>query len=531
MASQGKMQELDVDSILPLVGEFSRFQYVLEALLCISIIPQALQEFMMYFAAHNSPWRCTYNSTVCTFPQNMTFSLGDSLYEERCKLERKEWEFVYSKDYSIMTQFDLYCDGEIYGYLTTSLFFIGWAVGAVAIGIVADRFGRRKVMFPSVGVIIIVGFLSTFSPNVWVFLTTRIIVGFFTPGTGVQMFVVASEFVGTRYRPLSGIILWSFYAVSLIILGVQAYFIREWKKLYIISTVPYIFVLAFAKFVPESIRWLNLNGRQEEAMKLLRRIAKFNKKQLPDNVTLKAPCTGPKVKANPIDLFVPTKMALQSLVQSYVWVVNGLVYYGVTLASDTLSGAMYQDFILTSLVEFPAIVFAIYFCNAFGRKKTVIISLATASIACLLIPAIPTDQGKGLSILRILVGMIGKCGVATSFDSLYTWAVEIYPTVIRSQGLGLLQIASRIGSAGAPWIASGLRPVHASLPFIVMGGSSLIAVAMLFYLPETKGVNIAETLGDKDGGKEFTVDFQKEADGVSAKVNMAYNNADEDSRL
>eukprot|EP00795_Rhopilema_esculentum_P001032 gene1032-15359_t len=68
----------------------------------------------------------------------------------------------------------------------------------------------------------------------------------------------------------------------------------------------------------------------------------------------------------------------------------------------------------------------------------------------------------------------------------------------RSQGLGLLQIASRIGSAGAPWIASGLRPVHASLPFIVMGGSSLIAVAMLFYLPETKGMKTAETFWDKE---------------------------------
>eukprot|EP00795_Rhopilema_esculentum_P001039 gene1041-15367_t len=182
-----------------------------------------------------------------------------------------------------------------------------------------EAFGRLKVLFPSLAVIIIVGFLSTFSPNFWVFLTTRIIVGFFTPGTGVQMFVMASEFVGAKYRPLSGIILWAFFTVALIILGVQAYFIREWKKLFIISTVPYIFVLAFAKFVPESIRWLNLNGRQEEAMKLLRRIAKFNKKELPDNVTLKAPFTGPKVKASPIDLFVPTKMALQSLVQSYAW--------------------------------------------------------------------------------------------------------------------------------------------------------------------------------------------------------------------
>ena len=65
-----------------------------------------------------------------------------------------------------------------------------------------------------------------------------------------------------------------------------------------------------------------------------------------------------------------------------------------------------------------------------------------------------------------------------------------------------------------------------------MGGSSFIAVAMLFYLPETKGVKIAETLGDKeDEGKEHTVDFQKEADGVNARVNMAYNSTGEDSRL
>ena len=103
-----------------------------------------------------------------------------------------------------------------------------------------------KVLFPSLAAVIIVGFLSIFSPNFWVFLTTRIIVGFFTPGNGVLLFVMASEFVGERYRPLSGIMLWVAFAVGLVLLGVQAYFIRSWKTLFIVCTAPYIFMLAIA---------------------------------------------------------------------------------------------------------------------------------------------------------------------------------------------------------------------------------------------------------------------------------------------
>ena len=109
------------------------------------------------------------------------------------------------------------------------------------------RYGRLKVLFPSLAVLIVVGFLSVFSPNFWVFLASRIVVGFFTPGTGVQMFVMASEFVGEKHRPLCGILLWAFFATALIMLGVKAYLIRQWKTLFIVCTAPYIFTIAFAK--------------------------------------------------------------------------------------------------------------------------------------------------------------------------------------------------------------------------------------------------------------------------------------------
>lgn len=102
--------------------------------------------------------------------------------------------------------------------------------------------------------VIVIGFVGVFSPNFWLFLTTRIIVGFFTPGTGVLMFVMASEFVGDKYRPLSGIILWAAFTLALVLLGVKAYFIRQWKTLFIVCTAPYIFVLSFAKCVLTSMQ-------------------------------------------------------------------------------------------------------------------------------------------------------------------------------------------------------------------------------------------------------------------------------------
>ena len=39
--------------------------------------------------------------------------------------------------------------------------------------------------------------------------------------------------------------------------------------------------------------------------------------------------------------------------------VNGLVYYGVTLASGNLTDDFYRNFILSSLVEFPAAIIAV----------------------------------------------------------------------------------------------------------------------------------------------------------------------------
>ena len=98
-----ELKEYEVDDILPFIGEFSRFQIIVEVLLCIAIVPQTLQVLIMYFAALSSPWRCAQNSTVCSFARNLTFDSSSDLYSARCSMDRREWEFVEPKDFSIVT--------------------------------------------------------------------------------------------------------------------------------------------------------------------------------------------------------------------------------------------------------------------------------------------------------------------------------------------------------------------------------------------------------------------------------------------
>ena len=80
--------------------------------------------------------------------------------------------------------------------------------------------------------------------------------------------------------------------------------------------------LYLLRFIPESVRWLNLKGRQEEAMKILRRIAKFNKREIPSEITLKSQSREGKTSGSLFDLFKPMYMAKQTLVQFYAWYVS-----------------------------------------------------------------------------------------------------------------------------------------------------------------------------------------------------------------
>ena len=269
---------LNVDEMLKYVGEFGPYQWLLEGICFLVIFVQAFQQLIMCFAALNPSWKCVDNSSVCIL--NGTLPSDDN---RRCHMTRNEWMYTEPLDYSIITQYDIYCHREWLIHLTTSVFFISWGIGAITLGWMADNYGRKPVFMSSFYAVIIVAFLSAFLPNIYLFLLSRLIVGFFIPGVNVQVFILITELVGCKYRAFAGQFVLIGSSISLCVLGLKAFFIRKWKMLFIICTVPYIFIIAFYRFIPESVHWLRLQGKLEKVLDILNVTARWNKKELPAN--------------------------------------------------------------------------------------------------------------------------------------------------------------------------------------------------------------------------------------------------------
>ncbi|XP_068716131.1 organic cation transporter-like protein isoform X2 [Montipora foliosa] len=174
--------------------------------------------------------------------------------------------------------------------------------------------------------------------------------------------------------------------------------------------------------------------------------------------------------------------------------VNAQVYFGVSLGSVMLGGNIYLNFFLTSLVEIPGNAFAIYSMNRWGRKKVVVIGLVVAAIANLIVTFIPGDgENSGFVAGRIIFAMVGKFSVMNSFDAIFVFSAELFPTVIRNLGLGTSSAAGRLGAITSPFVI-WLSTYMNQLPYIIMAVDAFVAGVLCMLLPETNNEPTAETL-------------------------------------
>ena len=77
----------------------------------------------------------------------------------------------------------------------------------------------------------------------------------------------------------------------------------------------------YSSIIPESMRWLRLQGRDADVIKILKKAARFNGKVFPSEVQLKTMQKSDieQNKGSVLDLFRPWKMLLFSSVQGFGW--------------------------------------------------------------------------------------------------------------------------------------------------------------------------------------------------------------------
>ncbi|PIK39426.1 putative organic cation transporter protein [Apostichopus japonicus] len=170
-----------------------------------------------------------------------------------------------------------------------------------------------------------------------------------------------------------------------------------------------------------------------------------------------------------IDLFRGPRLRKASLALFCVWFVNSLVYFAISLNTAQLGDDDYFTFFLSGLVEIPA------------------------GLIC--IPLMQSPLAKG--VLLTVIAMIGKFFVSTSYSMVYLFSAEIFPTIVRSIGVGMCSTMARVGSMAAP-ILLILGDSWEPLPFLVCGSLSLLVSSLVLTLPETRNKALAATLEDAE---------------------------------
>ncbi|XP_072018557.1 organic cation transporter protein-like [Amphiura filiformis] len=442
------------------------------------------------------------------------------------------WTYDTSQYKSTITnEFDLVCSKSSLSNLMASIYFAGVLVGSLVFGMISDWIGRYYTFFITVALFLCSNLAVAFSPNVIVFGVFRFLVGMAGLSSFIVAFVIGTELVGPSFRTVTGMGIQFFWCSGIMLLALLAFFIQDWFILQLVMTVPLIFPFFlipncllpqltspdaadstlffrlehrlskgygkseknyFYSILKESPRWLMAKGRFDEAEVIIQDIARVNKTKVPeplfdDSEKKEILETNQAKQSTVLDLFRTPTLRWRTLNMMFSWFVNSIVYYGLSLSTSDLGSNDYVAFFLSGLVEVPAYIWCMFGIEWLGRKPNLCVLFLLAGIACLC--TLFFEPGTAMTA----VAMLGKFCITATFGIVYVYSAELFPTVVRSAGVGISSMASRAGGILAPLILI-LDEYWAPLPIIIFGSSAIIAGLLVLLLPETKGKTLPETI-------------------------------------
>lgn len=538
--------KIDFDKVLAHIGPFGKYSILVFVLACFAAFICAQPVVQDAFVSLEPPYRCFVPG--CDDPDDPDFDNGIANFSipagEECSMYQRYEPVTNSsivcgpEDFNMnvrtncsekvfdtslftsttVTEFDLTCENAWLGPLAGSMYMVGMLLGAITIGDLADRFGRKMGILVSVMLLGGGGVLSAVSPNYYMFLAMRLLTGAGGVGLFQVTFVLAVEFIGAKYRTFCGIMIEVPFALGEAMTGVLAIFIRDWRWLQVAVTAPAFLLLSYMWIMPESVRWLVSQGKRDVAVQIIKKAADVNGVEVPkhlleDSNTEVPTVDGslsvasskaelvkedpgepePKVTKSVIDLLRTPNMRKRSVNLFYCWAVCTLVYYGLSSNSGNLGGNIFVNFIATMLIEIPSYVFSFLVLDRMGRKGTLSFVLLLGGVACFVSGFIPEDFGAVI----VTLSLVGKFGIAAAFAIVYVYSAEIFPTEYRSVGIGACSMCARIGGIVAPFVAS-LAHTYKPLPLLVFGGLSIVAGLLVVLLPETVGCELPQTIPESE---------------------------------
>ncbi|KAL7844429.1 hypothetical protein SRHO_G00229680 [Serrasalmus rhombeus] len=524
--------------LLEQVGSTGRFQIMHVTLLSLPILMMASHNLLQNFVAAVPSHHCVAHTNLSGHlldPEDtllISIPLDQQGRPERCRrYTHPQWHLLHtnsSKELeweneengikmqgcvdgwkynmtemtsTIITEWDLVCDMRSLKQMGQTIYMGGVLVGAVIFGGLSDRFGRRVLLLISHLMLAVAGTCAAFATSFSLFSLFRFFCGMALSGLVLNSFSLIVEWIPTRVRTVVGTGTGYCYTTGQLILAVVAYNIRDWRWLTLAVSLPFYASFLYSWWFLESARWLVLNKKPDQAVKNLKAVARMNgRRDEADKIniemlqqSMKKEMSCSQISHSVLDLLRKRTMRTITICLSAVWFSTSFAYYGLSMDLQKFGVNIYLIQVIFGAVDIPAKIIVTVSMSIIGRRISQCAALMLAGITILINLLVPYE----LQTLRTSLAVIGKGCLAASFNCCYLYSGELYPTVIRQNGMGWVSMMARLGAMVAPLVLL-LGEAVAWLPGFIYGGAPILSGIFAYFLPETLATPLPDTIQDAE---------------------------------
>jgi AAHS family 4-hydroxybenzoate transporter-like MFS transporter len=363
---------------------------------------------------------------------------------------------------------------------------LGAALGALSFGPLADLFGRKWFTIVAMLIFAVFSYFTAQSASLDQLLAFRFFAGLGLGGVTPAFLAMGAELAPKRLRSIFVTVLFaSFPAGGLIGSLTSAWVIPAfgWQMVFYIGTVaPVVIAIILAIFLPESVRFLLARGiRQDEVRRTLERIMPG---EVPPGELVAPP--DPAREGVPVKhlfmegravptviLWVPFFMVFMVLVTVTFWTPAVLHSVGFSLSAAALIVG------LNNLGSVIASSISGWLVHHGGAFRVLIPGFVLGAI-CLAWYGQATSSVAMLATASFLAGFfVGGTGTG-----LIAVAAGMYPTAIRSTGIGWAMGMGRVGQFFGPFLAGLIVAAGYAVSgiFFASGIACLIGALFLVFL-------------------------------------------------
>lgn len=349
------------------------------------------------------------------------------------------------------------------------IFIVGWAIGGVLFGVLADRWGRTKTLVATILIYCLLTGLTALCQTWEQVAVVRFLTAIGIGGEWAAGAALVAEVVPDRARAGAAAILQSAAALGPILAGLanQALAGENWRWMFVVGIVPAFLTIVIRMGVREPERWARVARKKGDWAQPLRELFAIPKWRRHALVAMVIGLVG-IAGAGTVTYWMPnlTAEASKGLPEALIRERTSIVTY--VGHAGTLLGVFF----------FP------WLCNRLGRRGSLFLFFLLTPAALYL--ALHAGTSYESLLIRAPMLFFFAIGLTAGFGLYFP---ELFPTRLRATGAGMAYNVARIGQAPMPVVTGMISDAANSSAFgvLVSGAIYLLGLLALPFAPETKG--------------------------------------------